>query len=66
MEEIERLRTNLSGIMTEALSELNRMADNQFEDNVIESVCRNVPRQQKNSKCKSATRINKTKIVLIN
>ena len=38
MEEIERLRTNLSGIMTEALSELNRMADNQFEDNVIESV----------------------------
>ena len=66
MEEIERLRTNLSGIMTEALSELNRMADNQFEDNVIESVCRNVPRQQKNPKCKSATRINKTKIVLIN
>ncbi len=38
MEEIERLRTNLSGFMTASLPELNRMVDKQFEENIIESV----------------------------
>ncbi len=38
MEEIERLRKCIKGFKTEALPELNRMVDKQFEDNVIESL----------------------------